>query len=71
MVDTLRIPMFGVPDASSPVPCRVLAAALLPRLALAQVGVQHFNIPDPSGGAPLEVGVWYPTDTPGRRSQSS
>jgi predicted dienelactone hydrolase len=26
----------------------------------AAVGFQHFDIPDP-GGAPIEVGVWYPT----------
>jgi predicted dienelactone hydrolase len=48
----------------------VLAAALIPSLvptlALAGVGFQHFDIPDPQGGAPLEVGVWYPTDAPGR-----
>jgi predicted dienelactone hydrolase len=41
-------------------------AAALPAAALAQptpkpaVGFQHFDIPDPAGGAPIEVGVWYP-----------
>jgi predicted dienelactone hydrolase len=41
-------------------------AAALPTAALAQpaskpvVGFQHFDIPDPKGGAPIEVGVWYP-----------
>jgi predicted dienelactone hydrolase len=43
-----------------------LAAALIPTLAFAGVGFQHFTIPDPIGGAPMEVGVWYPTDLPGR-----
>ena len=42
-------------------------AALIPTLAFAGVGFQHLAIPDPVGGAPLEVGVWYPTDAPGRR----
>jgi predicted dienelactone hydrolase len=36
-----------------------LGALALP--AHAAVGFQHFTIPDPQG-APLEVGVWYPTD---------
>ena len=44
----------------------VLAAALIPTLAFAEVGFQHFTIPDPNGGAPMDVGVWYPTDVPGR-----
>ncbi len=44
----------------------IFVATLIPTLALADVGFQHFTIPDPSGGAPLEVGVWYPTDAPGR-----
>ncbi len=43
-----------------------VVAALIPTLAFAQVGFQHLAIPDPSGGAPLEVGVWYPTDAVGR-----
>jgi predicted dienelactone hydrolase len=30
--------------------------------AHAAVGFQHFNIPDPKDGRPIEVGVWYPTD---------
>src|SRR5580658_10039483 len=30
--------------------------------AHAAVGFQHFWIPDPKGGHPIEVGVWYPTD---------
>ncbi|HEY3950862.1 dienelactone hydrolase [Phenylobacterium sp.] len=41
-------------------------AALVPTLAAAGVGFQHFNIPDPKGGAPLEVGVWYPTASSGK-----
>jgi predicted dienelactone hydrolase len=44
----------------------VLTLAMIPALAFAGVGFQHFTIPDPSGAAPLEVGVWYPTDAPGR-----
>ncbi len=42
-----------------------LISTLVPTLAWAGVGFQHFTIPDPGGGAPLEVGVWYPTDAPG------
>jgi predicted dienelactone hydrolase len=41
-------------------------AALLIAPAVAQpqtaVGFQHFTIPDPQG-SPIEVGVWYPTDS--------
>jgi predicted dienelactone hydrolase len=44
----------------------VLAAACLPTTAPAATGYQHFTIPDPDGGKPLEVGVWYPSDAPGR-----
>lgn len=44
----------------------VLAAALIPTLAYAGVGFQHFTIPDPGGATPLEVGVWYPTDAAGQ-----
>jgi predicted dienelactone hydrolase len=44
----------------------ILAAALVPSLAFAGVGFQHFDIPDPTGGAPLEVGVWYPTQAAGQ-----
>jgi predicted dienelactone hydrolase len=49
-----------------PVLLAALVAALVPTLARAQVGFQHFTIPEPTGGAPMEVGVWYPTDAPGR-----
>jgi predicted dienelactone hydrolase len=44
----------------------VLAAAYFPSLAHAATGYQHFTIPDPNGGEALEVGVWYPSDAPGR-----
>jgi predicted dienelactone hydrolase len=44
----------------------VIVAALIPTLASAGVGFQHFKIEDPKGGAPLEVGVWYPTASPGK-----
>jgi len=37
--------------------------ALAAPAAEAGVGFQHLTIPDP-GGAPLEVGIWYPTDAP-------
>ena len=45
----------------------VLAAALIPTLAFAGVGFQHVTIPDPNGGAPMDVGVWYPTGVPVRQ----
>ena len=38
-----------------------LACAAFVTPALAGVGFQHLSIPDP-GHAPIEVGVWYPTD---------
>ncbi|MGC1301860.1 MAG: dienelactone hydrolase [Caulobacteraceae bacterium] len=40
----------------------LVAALILPALANAAVGFQHFTIPDPQGAGPLEVGVWYPAD---------
>lgn len=43
-----------------------LVAACLPGLAYAGVGYQHLTIPDPNGGNALEVGIWYPSDAPGR-----
>jgi predicted dienelactone hydrolase len=49
-----------------PVLFAALAAALIPSLALAGVGYQHLTIPDPVGGAPMDVGVWYPTDAAGQ-----
>lgn len=38
-------------------------AAALPAAALPNAGFQVIEIPDPQG-APIEVGVWYPTDAP-------
>lgn len=40
-------------------------AMLIPSIASAGVGFQHLSIPDPQGGEPLEIGVWYPTATAG------
>jgi predicted dienelactone hydrolase len=49
---------------------RALALAItmgggLATAAHAGVGYQHLTIPDPQG-APVEVGVWYPTDAAGK-----
>ena len=41
----------------------VFIAAFFAAAADASVGFQHFTIPDPQG-QPIEVGIWYPTDTP-------
>lgn len=40
-------------------------AALSAAPALAGVGYQYLTIPDPQG-QPVEIGVWYPTDAPGK-----
>ena len=38
-----------------------LIAVLTPGIATAGVGFQHLTIPNPQGGTPLEVGIWYPS----------
>lgn len=42
-----------------------VVAAALATPALAGVGFKVFSIPDPQGGQ-IEVGVWYPSDAPGK-----
>ena len=44
----------------------LVCALLSAPVAEAGVGFQHFDIPDPKGGAALEVGVWYPTTATGK-----
>ena len=48
----MRTPLFAA---------ALLACAAFITPAAAGVGFQHLTIPDP-GHAPIEVGVWYPTD---------
>lgn len=42
-----------------------LACLASPAVAAADVGFKTVSVPD-SKGAPIEVGVWYPTDTPAK-----